>query len=87
VNFIYEQPREERVAEPVSAERVAALPAELREKLSAALAGLDVEAVNLAIDEVRMVDPEAADALALLAAGFDYGRMLALLPAPAAATE
>lgn len=83
VNFVYDQPPQEKTAEPIGIERVAALPAALQEKLAAALGGLDVEAVDSAIGEVRMVDPEVADALSLLAAGFDYGRMLALLPARA----
>ncbi|WP_192805010.1 ATP-binding protein [Noviherbaspirillum aerium] len=87
VQFLYERPPADKTAEPIGAERIAALPAALQEKLSTALAGLDVEAIDLAIGEVRMVDPGAADALAMLAAGFDYGRMLALLPAGAVTTE
>jgi len=87
VNFIYEQMQQERPAELVGTERLAALPPELREKLGAALAGLDVETVDLAIEEARKFDPEAADALALLASRFDYEAMLAMLPAPAAAAH
>jgi signal transduction histidine kinase/DNA-binding NarL/FixJ family response regulator len=82
VRFIHEQPvNVQATPQPADPARIAALPADLLERLSVALAGLEVDDIGKAIEEIRAIDPQLAESLSMLSATFDFGQMLALLPA------
>ena len=82
VKFIHEQPISvQAIPQPADPARIAALPADLLERLSVALAGLEVDEIGRVIEEIRVIDPQLAESLSVLAATFDFGQMLALLPA------
>jgi signal transduction histidine kinase/FixJ family two-component response regulator len=78
VAFVYEETAAGMVAQPEAA-LLAGLPAELRERLAAALDMLDVAAIEAAIDAIGLRDAASAEALRELAGRFDYARMRALL--------
>ena len=63
----------------VSAEAVAALPAELREALRKAAKSLNDEGFEAALVSVHERDPALADGLAALAREFRFDRILVLL--------
>jgi hypothetical protein len=57
------------------------LPAELRTGLEQALARIDSDAVNRAIEAIRAHDAAIADALDEVAKDLQYGRILQLIEA------
>ena len=63
-------------AASVDAADLAGLPDNLSGSLERALVDLDVDAVNRAVDEVRVVEPHLAGALADLVADLQFGRIL-----------
>lgn len=85
VEFRYEGAVYEKLVEHIDRVQLASLPAALRERLGSTLIGLDVEGINRTIDEIRNINPDLSEALAALAASFDYEQILALLPARDAA--
>ncbi|MCU7934218.1 MAG: response regulator [Candidatus Thiodiazotropha sp. (ex Dulcina madagascariensis)] len=82
VNYIHEE-RERKIAieAPVelTRERLLQLPRELREALGEAACRLDSEAVVELVERVRFIDPSVAEGLRVLAEGFRFDRILALL--------
>jgi signal transduction histidine kinase/CheY-like chemotaxis protein len=83
VRFVYEgeaQPAVE-AAMPLTAAALGELPAELRTGLEQALARIDSDAVNRAIEAIRAHDTAIADALDEVAKDLQYGRILQLIEA------
>jgi CheY-like chemotaxis protein len=67
----------------LTAEKLAVLPAALREELQEALAVLDGERIDAQIQQVREIAPELGELLAHLAENFNYPAILnALAPCP-----
>ncbi len=60
-------------------ERAAAISEALRDRLCAASALADMQEIDLAICEIRMIDPVLADTLAKLAYNFEYDKIARLL--------
>ncbi len=58
---------------------LAALPAGLLNRLTAAVGSIDPHRIDAAIAEVRGIDPALADGLAALANDFDFGKMEEIL--------
>ncbi|RJF92098.1 hybrid sensor histidine kinase/response regulator [Noviherbaspirillum saxi] len=81
VEFVYEKTHDRMVAALPDPRHLEALPPELQTRLRVALLGLDVDAIASAIASIREYDAGLADALAGLAANFDYEKIGTLLPA------
>lgn len=83
LDYTYErEPAEKSVAEPadeVSLERLAALPAELRNELYKAAPMLDTDQIMAVIEEIIGQDASLGGALKTLGKKFDFDRLLTLL--------
>jgi signal transduction histidine kinase/DNA-binding response OmpR family regulator len=81
VRYRYETPEEIPSIEPVevSADKVSAIPQELRERLRLAALSLSNEELEIALVPLREIDPVLADSLARLAQEFRFDRIQALL--------
>lgn len=77
VRFVYEEePTAASVASTLDEAALAALPADLRDRLELALSQGDIDAVNGSIDAIRAHDTSLAEGLAANAVEYQYGRML-----------
>ncbi len=72
-------PSESEILANLSAEAMAALPAELREALNHAVIIADISRILALLEEVSTHDPALGDALGLLAREFEYEEILELL--------
>ncbi|MGD8909047.1 MAG: ATP-binding protein [Chromatiales bacterium] len=79
VRFIYEEKTASTAEVSLDAAALAALPDEMRKALEQALARIDLEAVNHAIDAIRKDNPSLADALAPVAKDLQFGRILQMI--------
>jgi signal transduction histidine kinase/DNA-binding NarL/FixJ family response regulator len=82
--FLYEDDTGAPRAGALDVARLGALPAEVHERLRAALASLDVAAIESAIEAVRPHDAALARELAELAGEYQYERITELMAAPQA---
>ncbi len=82
VRFVYkEETTTAPAAAPPQATALAGLPEKLLSELEQALIRIDISAVGHAIEGIRTRDPSLADALAALAQGLQFGRILRLVSA------
>jgi CheY-like chemotaxis protein len=81
VRFVYEgeTPPATEAVRPLTAAALAELPAEFRNDLEQALERIDTDAVNHAIETIRVHDAAIADALAAVAKDLQYGHILELI--------
>ncbi|MBU4261359.1 MAG: response regulator [Proteobacteria bacterium] len=80
VRFIYEEETAlVAVAAELDAAALADLPAELLDELEQALVLIDINAVNRAIEAIRVHHPSQADALGGAARDLQFGRMLRMI--------
>jgi hypothetical protein len=78
VSYLHEPPLQGGEA-TLDAERLAALPRALRARMREALQRLDVLAIENALAELRVLDPQAAAVLSPLVERFSFERMAAPL--------
>jgi signal transduction histidine kinase/CheY-like chemotaxis protein len=80
VRFVYEEEAANPVAAaPPNAAALAGLPNDLLNVLEQALSRINIDAVGRAIEEVRVLNPSLADALAAEARDLQFGRILRLI--------
>ncbi len=83
VQYVYEDTAPPPVSEPpareLTPEMLAALPAELLAELEYAAIRAHTDVIEKMVERVRKYDEDTADALARLAEGFDYGKIMAAI--------